>query len=371
MGGPLSGLKVIEFAGLGPCPHAAMILGDLGADVVRLERPSGGLSLYPEGHHDQLLRNRRSVAVDLKKPDDRELAKRLVARCDVVIEGFRPGVAERLGVGPDDVLALNPRVVYGRVTGWGQEGPLAARAGHDINYIALTGALHAIGRAEGNPVPPLNLVGDFGGGSLHLVLGVLAALWERERSGRGQVVDAAMVDGTSALMQMVWSLRGADSWADRRGANLLDSGAPFYDTYECADGRYVAVGALEPQFYAELLHGLGLGGSSIPDQLDPGRWTELRELFTRTFLTQPRDHWAALFADTDACVTPVLALGEVARHPHIAHRSTLVDVDGVLQAAPAPRFSRTQAEIPLPPRKPGEDTVDVLDDWLGARTEGA
>ncbi|MET7995052.1 CaiB/BaiF CoA-transferase family protein [Amycolatopsis sp. NPDC005232] len=362
MAGPLSGLKVVELAGIGPGPHACMVLADLGADVVRVERPSGSLDLTG-GKADPLLRGRRSVAADLKTPEGRDLVLRLAAKADVLVEGLRPGVTERLGVGPADCHALNPRLVYGRMTGWGQEGPLAQRAGHDINYIGLVGVLNAIGRAGERPVPPLNLVGDFGGGSMFLLVGVLSALWERERTGLGQVVDAAMVDGTSVLALMVWSLRGLGVWSDERGVNLLDGGAPFYDTYVCADGRYVAVGALEPQFYAALLAGLGLESADLPPQLEKTSWPTLRAEFTKAFLSRTRDEWAELFGGVDACVTPVLEPDEVAAHPHIAARAGLVELDGVLQPAPAPRFSRTAPDLPSSPPKPGADTEAVIADW--------
>lgn len=362
MPGPLVGLRVVELAGIGPAPHAAMLLADLGADVVRVERPAGGLQLAPTAQ-DQMLRGRRSIALDLKNPADRETLLALVHRADVLIEGLRPGVAERLGVGPTDCRARNPRLVYARMTGWGQHGPLAHRAGHDINYIAVSGVLGAIGSAGGKPVPPLNLVADFGGGSMFLVMGVLAALWERERSGAGQVVDAAMVDGVSALAQMFWSLRACGLWNDRRGTNLLDSGVPYYDTYACADGRYVAVGALEPQFYAVLLDGLGLTDAGLPDRSDPAGWPVLRQRFTETFASRSRDEWVALFDGTDACVAPVLSFAEVPAHPHIAARGTIITVGGVAQAAPAPRFSRTTPDIPTPPPRPGADADAVLADW--------
>jgi alpha-methylacyl-CoA racemase len=365
MPGPLSGLRVIELAGLGPAPHAGMQLADLGADVVRIERPphnAGGLDLIPRAG-DQMLRGRRSVMLDLKDPSARETLLQLVERADVLIEGLRPGVTERLGIGPDDCRARNPRLVYARMTGWGQEGPLAERAGHDINYIAVSGVLHAVGSAGGKPVPPLNLVGDFGGGSMFLVAGILAALWERERSGNGQVIDAAMVDGVSVLAQMFWSLRSLGLWSDQRGSNLLDSGVPFYDTYECADGRYVAVGALEPQFYAALLEGLGLATQELPGQLDPTGWPMLRERFTEVFSRRSRDEWVAVFDGTDACVAPVLSFAEVPVHPHIAARGTIVTLDGVPQAAPAPRFSRTVPDPPAPPPQPGAETARVLADW--------
>jgi alpha-methylacyl-CoA racemase len=362
MTGPLNGLRVVELAGIGPGPHAAMMLADLGADVVRVERPRGALDISG-GRPDHVLRGRRSVAADLKTDEGHELVLRLVSAADVLIEGFRPGTVERLGVGPEDCHRVNPRLVYGRMTGWGQHGPLAERAGHDINYIGLTGALHAIGRAGQPPVPPLNVVGDFGGGSMFLVTGVLAALWERERSGLGQVVDAAMVDGTSSLLQLIWSLRGQGTWSDERGANLLDGGAPFYDTYLCEDGGYVAVGAIEPQFYRALLDGLGLDAATLPEQWDRAGWPRLRARLTEAFLTRPRDAWAEAFADTDACVTPVLRFGEAPHHPHLAARATLVEVDGVRQAAPAPRFSRTAPELSSPPPVPGADTKAVLADW--------
>jgi alpha-methylacyl-CoA racemase len=359
--GPLAGLRVVELAGIGPGPHAAMILADLGADVVRVDRPSGGLQLG-SAEADPTLRGRRRVAADLKDVAGRETVLRLVEKADVLLEGYRPGVTERLGVGPADCHARNPRLVYGRMTGWGQDGPMAPRAGHDINYISLTGALHAIGREDGRPVPPLNLVGDFGGGSMLLVVGVLAALWEAQRSGEGQVVDAAMVDGVSVLAQMVWSMLGQKLWQDRRDANLLDGHAPFYDTYTCADGGHVAVGALEPQFYAALLAGLGLDPAGLPHQYDPAGWPTLRARFTEAFAGRTRDEWAAVFADTDACVTPVLSFAEAAAHPHLTARSTIVERDGTPQAAPAPRFSRTAPELPAPPREP-EDVDDVLADW--------
>lgn len=361
MAGPLAGLKVVELAGIGPGPHAAMILADLGAQVVRVDRP-GGLQLGVDGAPDPLLRGRRRVAADLKSPAGVETVLRLVERADVLLEGYRPGVTERLGVGPEPCHARNPKLVYARMTGWGQNGPMALRAGHDINYISLTGALHAIGRAGERPVPPLNLVGDFGGGSMLLVVGVVSALWEAQRSGQGQVVDAAMVDGASLLSQMFWGYLTQKVWTDERGSNLLDGHAPFYDTYTCADGRYVAVGPLEPQFYAALLAGLGIDPAELPAQYDRDGWPTLRTRFTEVFASRTRDEWAAVFDGTDACVTPVLAFGEVAAHPHIAARDTVVEVDGVAQAAPAPRFSRTTAELPLAATE-AEDVDGVLRDW--------
>ncbi|MGE2836441.1 CaiB/BaiF CoA transferase family protein [Mycobacterium sp. SMC-4] len=362
MAGPLQGLRVVELAGIGPGPHAAMILGDLGADVVRIERPKpAGPPTKPGG--DFLLRNRRSVAADLKSAEGREMVLRLVAKADVLIEGFRPGVTERLGLGPEDCAKVNDRLIYGRMTGWGQTGPRAQQAGHDINYISLTGALHAIGRNGERPVPPLNLVGDFGGGSMFLLVGILSALWERERSGKGQVIDAAMVDGASVLSMMMWAFRAMGMWNDERGVNMLDTGAPYYDTYECSDGRYVAVGAIEPQFYAQVLDGLGLDAAELPDQNDMSRWPELRAKFTEAFAAHDRDHWTKVFAGTDACVTPVLSFAEVESEPHIDERDTFYEERGYLFPAPAPRFSRTVPTAPTAPGVPGADTEDVLRDW--------
>ena len=358
MAGPLTGLRVVELAGIGPGPHAAMMLADLGADVVRVERPRAAAD-----EHDYLLRGRRSVTADLKTPAGQDLVRTLADKADVLIEGLRPGVAERLGVGPETLRQRNPRLVYARMTGWGQQGPFAARAGHDINYISLTGALHAIGVKGARPTPPLNLVGDFGGGSMFCVTGILAALWERERSGAGQVVDVAMVDGTSVLLQMTWSLLAAGNWRDEPALNRLDTGAPFYDTYRCSDGRYVAVGALEPQFYAELLAGLGLDPATLPAQQDEAGWAVLRAAFTAAFASRTRDEWAAVFAERDACVTPVLSLAEAPAHPHIAERQTLIEINGTTQAAPAPRFSRTVPDVPGSPPSPGADTEAVLRDW--------
>jgi alpha-methylacyl-CoA racemase len=361
--GPLAGLRVIELAGLGPATHAAMILADLGADVVRIDRPSETLQVGDPTPSDPLRRGRRRFTVDLKSSTGREAVLRLVGRADVLIESFRPGVTERLGVGPTDCLERNARLIYGRLTGWGQDGPMARRAGHDINYISLTGALHAIGRAGERPVPPLNLVGDFGGGSMLLVVGILAALFETQRSGQGQVVDAAMVDGASLLVQVVWSLMERKAWTDERDANLLDGHAPFYDTYTCADGRHVAVGAIEPQFFAALLSGLGLDPAQLPSQQDRDRWPELRARFTDAFATRTRDEWLAVFDGTDACLTPVLSFAEAAEHPHVRARSTIVIRDGVRQAAPAPRFSRTVTQVP--PRSIDVDDVErILAHWV-------
>lgn len=360
MAGPLEGLRVIELAGIGPGPHASMILGDLGADVVRIERPNQASGVA----RDAMLRNRRFLTADLKSDEGRDLVLKLVAKADVLIEGYRPGVTERLGLGPDDCARVNDRLIYARMTGWGQTGPRSQQAGHDINYISLNGVLHSIGRAGERPVPPLNLVGDFGGGSMFLLVGVLAALWERQTSGKGQVIDAAMIDGSSVLIQMMWAMRAMGMWTDERGANMLDGGAPYYDTYECADGRYVAVGAIESQFYAELLKGLGLNAGDLPGQNDRSRWPELRARLTEVFASKDRDHWAKVFADSDACVTPVLAFGEVETEPHVTERKTFYRVGGGLQPLPAPRFSRTVPGEPRPPGAPGADTEAVLRDWL-------
>jgi alpha-methylacyl-CoA racemase len=360
MAGPLDGLRVVELAGIGPGPHASMILGDLGADVVRIDRPSKGPSGVVK---DAMSRNRRIVTADLKSDEGRALVLKLVAKADVLVEGYRPGVTERLGLGPEDCAKVNERLVYARMTGWGQTGPRSQTAGHDINYISLNGILHSIGRVNERPVPPLNLVGDFGGGSMFMLVGILSALWERQRSGKGQVVDAAMVDGSSVLIQMMWQMRASGMWSDVRGTNMLDGGAPYYDTYECADGRYVAVGAIEPQFYAAMLAGLGLDAADLPPQNDVSRWPELRAILTETFGGHDRDHWTKVFADSDACVTPVLAFGEVQTEPHITERNTFYEVNGGLQPMPAPRFSRTAPETPRS-ATPVADVEAVLSDWV-------
>src|ERR1700716_3775802 len=363
MAGPLHGLRVVELASIGPGPHAAMMLGDLGADVVRVERP-GPLGGTPKASRDAMNRNRRAVAANLKSDEGRERVLALIAKADVLIEGYRPGVTERLGLGPEDCAKVNERLIYARMTGWGQTGPRRFQAGHDINYISLNGVLHSMGRAGERPVPPLNLTGDFGGGSLFLIVGVLSALWERQTSGKGQVVDAAMIDGSSVLIQMVWQMRASGMLSDERGVNMLDGGAPYYDTYTCADGRYVAVGAIEPQFYAEMLKGLGLDGADLPDQNEGGRWPELRARLAEVFASQDRDHWAKVFAESDACVTPVLSFGEVETEPHVTERGTFYRDGDYLQPMPAPRFSRTAPSTPKPPGGPGADTEAVLRDWV-------
>lgn len=339
--GPLKGLRVVEFAGLGPAPFACMLLSDMGADVVTVERMGG----KPGDKMDITARGRTVVLADLKSADSREEVLRLVEQADVLVEGFRPGVMERLGLGPDEVGARNPKLVYGRMTGWGQQGPLAQAAGHDINYIALTGALHAIGPAGGAPVPPLNLVGDYGGGSLYLVVGILAALHEAQRSGRGQVVDAAITDGVHSLMSLFHTGAMRGSFTPRRGANALDGGAPWYGVYETSDGGHVSVGPIEPQFFAELCERLDVEPSLRDAQADRARWPALRAELARIFLTRSRDAWAALLEGSDACFAPVLALGEAPAHPHNVARGAFVAVDGTLHPAPAPRFSRTPSAI--------------------------
>ena len=359
--GPLYGVKVVELGGIGPVPFAGMLLSDLGADVVRVDRTvAGPFGTWSEPRFDVLARGRRSVAVDLKTEGGREAVLRIVACADALIEGFRPGVAERLGLGPDDCLARNERLVYGRMTGWGQEGPLAATAGHDIDYIAITGALHAIGTAGGGPVTPLNLVGDFGGGALYLALGVVSGILHARASGRGQVVDAAMVDGAASLMAAIYGAHAIGFWRDERGANLLDGGAPFYRVYATADGRHVAVGAIEPQFYAALVRGLSLDEASLPGQLDRDCWGEVSERFAAIFRTRTRDEWCEVFAGTDACVAPVLSLAEAPNHAHARARRAFVEVDGVAQPAPAPRFSATECGRPAAPVRSGTHTRAVL-----------
>jgi alpha-methylacyl-CoA racemase len=361
--GPLHGVRVVELAGIGPGPFAGMLLADLGADVVRVDRPSPAAD-HDAARRDVVNRGKRSLAADLKSPDDLDTVRRLVASADVLIEGFRPGVTERLGLGPQECVAANPRLVYGRMTGWGQDGPLAKYAGHDIDYIALTGALWAIGRRDERPTAPLNLLGDYAGGSMFLVLGVLAALQERSTSGRGQVVDAAMVDGVSVLTTMFTSLRAMGVWADERGANFLDTGAPHYDVYECADGKFLAIGALEPQFYAELVRRSGFR-ADLPDddrmRQDPAdRWPAGKQEWAALIRTRPRDEWAALLSESDACAQPVLDWTEAPTHPHLASRGTFVERDGITQPAPAPRFGRTPAALRLPPPWPGEHTAEIL-----------
>lgn len=363
MSGPLAGLRVIEMPAIGPAPMAAMVLSGLGAQVLRLARPEPadlGSGQRPEAN--LLNRGRPALAVDLKHPEGRALALRLAGEADALVEGFRPGVMERLGLGPADCHAVNPRLVYGRVTGWGQEGPLAQAAGHDLNYIALTGALHAIGRRGGLPAPPLALLGDFAGGALHLVVGILAALLERGVSGRGQVVDAAVVDGTSALMTMFHGMLSAGRHREERGDNLLDSGAFFYDVYPCADGKLVAIAPIEERFFRELLRRIGLPEDSFPDRLDPATWPAARERLAAELRTRTRDDWCAALEGTDACFAPVLTMAEAPHHPHARARGAFLEIGGVVQPAPAPRFSRTASATPAPP-SPDRGDAAVLEAW--------
>jgi alpha-methylacyl-CoA racemase len=361
MSGPLTGVRVVELAGIGPTPFAGMMLADLGADVVRVDRPGSG-PLFGVAEADLLNRGRRSVAVDLKHPDGPATVLRLVERADALIEGFRPGVAERLGVGPDECARANPRLVYARMTGWGQDGPLASCAGHDLGYLATTGVLHTLGRAGGPPQVPLNLLGDFGGGAMYLVTGVLAALFEARGSGRGQVVDAAIVDGTTHLATMIVGMRAAGHWHDERGTNLLDTGAPFYDVYETSDGRHMALAALEPPFYEEFV--ARFGTDHLPDRNDPQQWPDLRERIARRFAEKTQVEWTEIYDGTDACVAPVLTLPEAAKSPHLASRHTYVEQDGVVQPAPAPRFSRTATHLGASPAAAaGEHSRAALLDW--------
>jgi alpha-methylacyl-CoA racemase len=370
--GPLSGIKIIELAGIGPAPFTCMMLADAGAQVLRLERaPAGAVEAGEEfaksgagSYWDLLNRSRSSVGIDLKNPEALDLVLGLVEQADGLIEGFRPGVAERLGVGPEDCFARNKRLVYGRMTGWGQDGPMASMAGHDIDYIAIGGALWSLGRADSAPVPPLNLVGDFGGGGMLLAFGMVAALLEAARSGEGQIVDAAMVDGAASLMTMIHAFHRHGLWNDERGANMLDTGAPFYEVYETSDGKWMAVGGIEAQFYAELIRGLGLeGDSSFPPQMSRDHWPAMKARFGEIFKSKTRDEWSAIFDGTDACVVPVLSPWEAHLHPHNVARSTFVEVNGTVQPAPAPRFSRTPSSISKPPSPPGADTISALVEW--------
>jgi len=357
--GPLASLKVVELAGLAPAPFATTVLADLGAEVVRVDRAKPGFDVlsFP---NDPLSRSRRWIGVDTKSPEGRDIVLRLVEGADVLVEGFRPGVTERLGLGPDDCMARNPGLVYGRITGWGQDGPLAQAAGHDINYIGLAGALEPIGRAGERPVPPLNLLGDFGGGGMLLAMGVLAALVERSVSGRGQVVDASMVEGSALLTAGMHGLKNIGMWSKGRGENMLDGGAPFYDTYETSDGKYVAVGAIEERFWGDLVKVLEIDPESVAGRLDPARWPAVREALAEVIRTRTRDEWTARAEGTDACLTPVLDTKEAAAHPHNVARESFVSLAGHLQPSPAPKFSRTTTETPKPPVEPRASTTDVL-----------
>jgi alpha-methylacyl-CoA racemase len=355
--GPLVGVKIVEFAGIGPGPFCGMLLADMGADVVRIDRADA------RALSDLANRGKRSVAVDLKKPEGVEAALSLMDQADALIEGFRPGVMERLGVGPDVALTRNPKLVYGRMTGWGQTGPWASMAGHDIDYIALTGALHTMGRAGEPPAPPLNLVGDFGGGALYLAMGMLAGIIEARTSGKGQVVDCAMVDGAASLMTMFFNMKAMGMWSAERDSNLLDGGAHFYDTYECADGKWLAIGAIEPQFHAVLVKGLGLPEDTFGNYLDRANWAEHSKRVAAVVKTRTRDAWMTVFEGTDGCVAPVLSMDEAPTHAHNAARGTFVDAFGVTQPGPAPRFSRTAAAVNGPPALAGKDTSSVLAGW--------
>src|SRR4051794_22890856 len=362
--GPLEGVKVVELAGIGPGPMCAMLLADLGAEVVRIDRlEAADLGIERGRQYNLLGRGRRSIAVDLKKPEGIDAVLRLIDQADAVLEGFRPGVTERLGLGPDVCLARNPKLVYGRVTGWGQEGPLNQAAGHDINYIALTGVLHAIGSRGGPPVPPLNLVGDFGGGALYLAFGVLAGIISARTTGQGQVVDAAMIDGASSLLTAVYGLFASGGFTNERGSNILDSGAPFYGVYECSDGKYVCVGSLEAKFYALLLEKTGLTDDDMPSRMDKSRWVAHRQKLEAIFKTKTRAEWCEVMEGSDVCFAPVLDMAEAPAHPHNVARGTFVEYDGIVQPAPAPRFDKTPGAIQRPPASPGEHTEEALGDW--------
>ena len=368
MAGPLQGIRIIEMAGIGPGPFCGMLLADMGAEVARVERlavTDRGIDFPPR--FDLLNRNKRSVAIDLKNEDGKAALLRLIAHADALIEGYRPGVMERLGLGPEDCQRINPKLVYGRITGWGQDGPLAQAAGHDLNYIALAGALHGIGPAQGKPAVPLNLIGDFGGGALYLAMGMLAAIIEAGKSGQGQVVDTAMVDGVASLMTMQYGLMQMGLWKGARGDNLLDGGAPFYDVYETSDGRHVSVGAIERRFYEELLERLGLKGEDLPAQNDKRGWHQLRARLADVFATRTCEEWCKLLEGTDACFAPVLSPMDAVTHPHNVARGTYTQVDGVTQPQPAPRFSRTVSTLRNTPPAAGADTAQVLADWgIGA-----
>ena len=362
--GPLAGVKVVEMVGIGPGPFCGMMLADMGASVIRVDRAERVQPTFPDTPPlDLMSRGRPSIGVNLKNAEGVEATLKLIEQADALFEGFRPGVMERLGLGPDVCLGRNPGLVYGRMTGWGQEGPIAHAAGHDINYIALTGALHSIGRRGERPVPPLNLVGDFGGGGLMLAFGIVCGLIERQSSGKGQVVDAAMVDGASILMTMFHGMRHSGIFRDERGANMLDTGSHYYNTYETADGKYISLGSIEPQFYAELIRLSGLQGQELPFQNDPSKWQEMEARLAAIFRSKTRDEWCALMEGTDVCFAPVLTIGEAYEHPHNKARNAYVEVAGKLQPAPAPRFSRTPPAVSKPPSYPGQDTDSALAQW--------
>ena len=362
--GPLSGVKIVELAGIGPGPFAGMLLSDMGADIVRIDRAQQvNPATFDKPNLEPLYRGRRSIGVDLKKPEGVELVLRLVEQADALFEGYRPGVTERLGLGPDTCLARNPKLVYGRMTGWGQDGPMAQAAGHDINYLALAGALAHFGRAGGKPTPPINLVGDFGGGGMFMAFGLVCGILEARASGKGQVIDVAMVDGSATLMSMMWGLKKIGFWDEQLGVNVLDTGAPFYDTYETSDGKFVSLGSLEPQFYAELIQRLGLTDADLPMQMDRNGWDTLREKFTALFKTKTRAEWDEILLGSDACYAPVLTMSEAAEDAHIKARQTIIERNGVQQPAPAPRFSRTVSEVERDAPWPGQHTDEALADW--------
>lgn len=359
MAGPLQGVKVIEMTGLGPAPFACMLLADLGAEVICIDRPLAGRSTSPENLVNVLRRGKKSIVLDMKRPASVQAVLRLLSTADVLIEGFRPGVMERMGLGPEVCLAHNPALVFGRMTGWGQTGPLAHAAGHDINYLALSGALHAIGTAD-KPIVPLNLVGDFGGGAMFLVAGVLSAVLHARQTGKGQVVDAAMTDGSALLMSMMYGFMASGHWKDERASNMLDGGAPFYDTYQCSDGKWVAIGSIEPQFYALLIEKSGLQGVDMTLQRDPSAWPEMKARLTQVFATRSRQEWCDIMEGTDVCFAPVLGMSEAADHPHNVARQTFSNLEGVLQPSPAPRFSQTHAQVAHPPVVTGANTMEIL-----------
>jgi len=362
--GPLHGIRIVEFAGIGPGPFAAMLLSDMGAEIIRIDRKSGGRQTSKT---EIYMRGRKAVALDMKKPEAIEAALKLIDRADALIEGFRPGVMERLGVGPDVCLKRNPKLVYGRMTGWGQTGPLAQAAGHDMNYIAITGALHAIGPKDAKPVPPLNLVGDFGGGALYLAFGLVCAILEAKSSGKGQVVDVAMSDGAASLMTMFYAMTASGFWKDERSSNMLDGGAHFYDTYETRDGKYVSIGSIEPQFYAELLKRTGIEDPAFAAQMDRDAWPALKEKLAAKIKTKTRDEWDAIMQGSDVCYAPVLSIAEAPKHPHNVARQTFIELDGIVQPAPAPRFSRTVAEVQGPPES--ADSPAALAAWAFSQGE--
>lgn len=360
--GPLEGMKIVEVGGIGPGPFCAQMLADMGADIVRIDR-LGPVNRRISAKYDILHRGRRSIAIDLKNPEGVEAILRLIEQAEALIEGFRPGVMERLGLGPEDCWKRNPKLVYGRMTGWGQEGPLAQAAGHDINYISLSGALHAIGCAREKPIPPLNLVGDFGGGGMYLAFGIMCGVYEAQKSGQGQVVDAAIVDGSASLMSIFFGMHASGFWSDKRGLNLLDGGAHFYDTYETSDGKWISVGSIEPQFYALLLKHTGIDDPDFQQQMDMEKWPGLKKKLTALFKTKTRDEWCEIMEGTDVCFAPVLTFEEAIKHPHNVERKTFVELDGVIQPGPAPRFSRTKPEIQGPPPLLGEHSESALKDW--------